>query len=754
MPKQVTKAASLQHPPDFHTMRFRLHPLAAAALAFASLPTFAQQTAAPNPEPAAPATVDVVLPEVIVVDRQASRDFIPETATVGRLPLAISEVPQVVTVINRAVLDAQNATTLNDALRNVPGITLGSGEGGNIGDNLVLRGFTARTDIYLDGARDRGQYSRDTFSLDSVEVLKGPASLFFGRGSTGGVINQVSKTPLKTDRSQITASIGTDDYYRTTGDFNRVLSDTASFRLAVFAQDVGSTRDVVEKQDFGFAPSLAVALNKSTDLTLTGLIQRNRDIPDYGLPFINGAPAEVPHSRFYGNTDDQFDQDANVGKVKIEHRFNSWLSLQNQTQISENTLKASPTPYRVCTAAFNNPAGSCPVAAPGAPYDQVTVQSDRRDRELKDTSVFNQLDVIAKLKTAGFAHTLVGGIEVGRDTTANQSYTASRRQLDNLGNFEPNATPANITRTPAATRTEGTARTQAVYLNDTVTLSPQWKVVGGLRRDRFDADAKTITNATGATTGFARTDYGTSVRGGVIFDPIPAVSTYVSYGTSFNPSAEAVTISAAQSSVAPEKTKSYEAGAKWESLGGNLLLTSAVFLIDKDEARTTDPLGTVSLDGNTQVQGFEIGAVGRITRAWQIIGGYTFLDSELKETKDGSGTGAARISFKGNQLANTPENAASLFSTYRLNGGIELGGGAYYIDERFVSTANTTKVDGYVRVDALAAWRQPRYEVQLNLQNVLDEDYFEGIIGSEGGRATPGIGRTAILTGTYRWGKT
>ncbi|MES2684999.1 MAG: TonB-dependent siderophore receptor [Pseudomonadota bacterium] len=734
-------------------MRFRLHPLAAAALAFATLPSFAQQTAAAGPEVAALTTTDVLLNEVKVVDRQAGRDFIPETTTVGRLPLVISEVPQVVTVINRAVLDAQVATTLGDALRNVPGITLGSGEGGNIGDNLVLRGFTARTDIYLDGARDRGQYSRDTFSLESVEVLKGPASLFFGRGSTGGVINQVSKTPLKQDRSQVTASLGTDAYYRSTADFNRVLSDTASFRVAMFVQDVGSTRDVVEKEDFGFAPSLAVALNKNTDLTLTGLVQRNRDIPDYGLPFINGAPAKVPHSRFYGNTDDQFDQDANVGKVKVEHRFNDWLSLQNQTQISENTLKASPTPYRVCTNAFNNPAGSCPVAPAGAPYDQVTVQSDRRDRELRDTSVFNQLDVIAKLNTAGIAHTLVGGIEVGRDSTANQSFTASRRQLDNLGNFEPNATPSDITRTQAATRTEGTARTQAVYLNDTVTLTPQWKVVGGVRRDRFDADARTITNATSAATGFARTDYGTSLRGGVIFEPIPTVNTYVSYGTSFNPSAEAVTISAAQSSVAPEKTQSYEAGAKWEALGGNLLLTSAVFLIDKTNARTTDGLGVVTLDGNTQVQGFEFGAVGRITRHWQVIGGYTRLDSELKKTNDGSGTGAARISFQGNQLANTPENAASLFSTYRFGGGIEVGGGAYYIDERFVNTANITKVDSYVRVDALAAYRQPRYELQINLQNVLDEEYFEGIIGSEGGRATPGIGRTAILTGTYRWGK-
>ena len=745
-------------------MRFRLHPFAAAALAFAPLPALAQPAdtfvSAADPASAEVAVADsAVMLEKVEVKEEVGpgKDFAPVTATVGKIPLTVRETPQVVTVINRAVLDAQNATTLQDALRNVPGITLAAGEGGAIGDNVNLRGFTARTDIYLDGSRDRGQYKRDTFALDSVEVLKGPSSLYFGRGSTGGVINQVSKTPLRRDLNQVSASVGTDEYYRTTADFNRVLSENAAVRVALFAQDVGSTRDVVKQEDFGLAPSLAVALNKDTDLTLIGLVQRNRDIPDYGLPFINGAPAKVPHDRFYGNTDDRFDQDANVGKFKLEHRYNSWLTLQNQTQISETLTRANPTPYRVCTAAFNNagtaPTGPCPVAPANAPYDQVTVQSDRRDRELKDRSAFTQFDAIARLNTAGLKHTLVLGLEVGRDDTFNQAYVASRRQLDNLGNFEPNATPTDIARTRAATYTEGSARTIGVYVNDLVEISPQWKVIAGVRRDRFDADAKTVNNSNGLNaSAFERTDYGTGLRGGVIFEPIPALSTYVSYGTSFNPTAEAVTITAAQAGVAPEKTQSYEAGAKWDLLGGNLMLSAAVFHIDKTDARTTDQLGVVTVDGNTQVEGFELGAVGRITREWQVIAGYSRLESELKETRDGSGTGAARVSFQGNELPNTPHHAASLVTTYRFLRDYEIGGGVNYIDERFVTTSNQTKVDSYLRTDLVAGYHRPRYDVQLNVQNLFDEEYFDSIVASENGRAVPGRGLTFIATGTLRWG--
>ncbi len=733
------------------TRRFHRTPIAAAILsAFAApaMPALAQE------EPSEIAATE--LPEFEVTGHTPEPGYTPDQSHVGgKVPAPVRDIPQTVNIVNRAVLDAQNATTLTDALRNVPGITMTSGEGGQIGDNVNLRGFTARTDVYLDGMRDRGQYKRDTFWLESVEVLKGPSSLFFGRGSTGGVVNQVSKQPGFESKNSLSLSLGTDEYYRTTMDFNQPLSSDAAVRVAAMGQKIGSTRDVVENKDWGVAPALRLKLGKDTDLSVSGLVQRNRDVPDYGIPVLGPAPAPVGHDRFYGDSDDYFDQDANIGRVRIEHRLSPALTLRNQFQGYVTETNARPTPYRVCTPAFDNagsaPTAPCPVAQQGASLDQITVQSDRRDRELDDRSLFDQLDLVARFDTGPISHTMVGGVEAGRDDTQNQAYTWSTRWTQNLGGFVPQPTPDGITRAQAPTHTEGTATTLALYVNDTISLTPDWKLVAGVRRDRFDAQADTITNADGTATQLKRTDYGTGLRGGVIWQPDSEQSYYASYGSSFNPSAEAITISATQALVSPEKTRSYEVGGKWDLLGGDLSLSSALFRVDKTDARTTSETGVVSLDGDTRVQGFEIGAVGRVTRAWSLIGGYTFLDSELVSTNDGTGTGENRVSFRGNELPNTPRHAGSLWSTYRFLQHFEAGGGAYYVGERYMTTANVSSVDSYWRADALLAWHQPVFDVQLNVQNVLDEDYYDAVVQSEGGRSVPGRGRTVVGTFTYRF---
>lgn len=725
-------------------------PIALAVLMLGCGAAYGAEPAAPAEPTEVAAAASVELDEVQVHGTRAG-DFKPGTSSVGaKTDTALRDIPQSVTVINRAVLDAQNATNLTDALRNVPGITLSAGEGGQIGDNVNLRGFTARTDIFLDGARDRAQYRRDTFELDSIEVLKGPSSLFFGRGSTGGVINQVTKLPsLKAARS-VTGSIGTDDWYRTTIDLNQPLSDHAAVRLNAFAQDIGSTRDVVDARDFGLAPSLRFGIGEASEFTISALVQRNADIPDYGLPFAFGRVADVSRNRFYGDTDDYFDQDANVVRARWDQRFNGNLALRNQVIVQDTHVEARPTPYRVCTAAFNTAATPCPVSPPGTPLDQVTVQSDRRDRLVDDYSLYDQLDLLASFDTGPFRHSLVFGGEVGQDRTRARNFATSPRQTDSLGNFTPGPTADGTTRT-ATTDTRGVGDTLAIYVNDAVTLTPTFKAVAGIRYDRYQAHSNALTVATGARTVFERTDTATSVRGGLIWQPVDWISSYVSYGTSFNPSAEAVTISAAQALVGPERNRSYELGTKLDLLNNTLSLSAAAFLIDRTDARTTDPVtNTVRLDGRTQVRGFEVSAVGRVTPALQIIGGYTFLDSELVDTLDGSGTGAARISFEGNRLPNTPRNAASLFTTYRVGeiygGQVETGGGVYYVGPRYVTTANTTQVDAYTRCDLTVAWLRPTFDLRLNVQNLLDSAYLDAIIASENGRAVPGRGRTVVAT--------
>ena len=323
-------------------------PLAAALLAVFATPfapsTLAADAVAPAPatqQPTpAPASGERTLGEVKVTDDK-SNDYAPGVSTIGaKIPTAIRDIPQSIVVVPRAVMDAQGAASLSDALRYVPGITIGGAEGGTIGNNINLRGFTARTDIYLDGFRDRGQYYRDTFNLDSIEVLKGPSSLLFGRGSTGGVINQVSKLPTLTPIREITGTIGTDDYYRLTGDVNQPLGDTSAFRVTAMGQDVGTTRDVMRNQDIGAQPSLRLGIGTPTQITLSALLTHNHDMPDYGLPPLNGGPPPVKYNNFYGLTSDRTIQDVQVLSAKIEHKFNNDMTLRNQTGYNHYTIDA------------------------------------------------------------------------------------------------------------------------------------------------------------------------------------------------------------------------------------------------------------------------------------------------------------------------------------------------------------------------------------------------------------------------------
>src|SRR4051812_25616149 len=276
--------------------RAPLKRLSAAVIAALAAPAWAAQSA------------EQALPEVKVTAPDDDKSFKPDVTTTRGLPQMLRDVPQSITVINRAVLESQSATSLSDALRNVPGITLGAAEGGTIGNNINLRGFTARTDLYLDGVRDRGQYYRDIFSLDSIEVLKGPSSMLFGRGSTGGAINQVSRLPSLTPHNEVSVTAGTQPSLRTTVDVNKPLSATSAVRVAAMAQDVSSTRDVMKNRDYGLAPSLRTGIGTPTEITLNALFLSNRDMPDYGLPPVNGHPANVSRDNFYGLTDDRTDQ--------------------------------------------------------------------------------------------------------------------------------------------------------------------------------------------------------------------------------------------------------------------------------------------------------------------------------------------------------------------------------------------------------------------------------------------------------------
>jgi catecholate siderophore receptor len=272
-----------------------------------------------------------------------------------------------------------------------------------------------------------------------------------------------------------------------------------------------------------------------------------------------------------------------------------------------------------------------------------------------------------------------------------------------------------------------------------MSLGQHWKVIGGLRWDRFQAQIHNTISLPGYA---SQTNFFTSVRAGVIYQPDDWQSYYVSYGTSFDPSLEALTVTNLTQNLAPETTKSYEVGSKWDLLGGNLSVTSAFFHEEMNNARTQVSPTEYELDGDIRVEGFQAGVTGHITDKWQIFGGYTYMDAIVLKALDGT---------QGHVPANTPRNTLALWSTYAITPHWEIGGGPTYMSPRYASNTNYVQVPGYTRWDATAAYHAKKYDVRLNLLDLTNKMYYDALIQSDGGRSVPGIGRTLLATLDYRF---
>jgi catecholate siderophore receptor len=724
-------------------------PIASALLAIFSAPAaWAQDSVS---------VAAAALPDV-TVRADGGRDRFTASVSSNSIVGELRDTPQSVIVINKALLQSQGASSLADAVRNVPGITLGGAEGGQIGNNINLNGFSARTDLYLDGFRDRGQYYRDTFALDSVEVLMGPSSMLFGRGSTGGAINQVTKKPSLTQASEFGASVTTSGLVRTTLDHNQPLSDTAALRVSAMAQDgKPTTRDEMKNRDLGIAPSLTLGIDTPTEITLSALLQHNRDMPDYGVSPLNGKPVRVDRNNFYGFTDDRLVQDVVALSARIQRRLSPTVTLRSQLQYNDVRVNAVETASQsLGTISANGFAALVPVAVSALPLDQLGVRLQSHDRIIHDKSLFNQTELNARFDAGSTKHNLIVGTEFGHDSYLNQGYyrNGSCRgvALNPVGGTsgyvacEALVDPAYAV-SPAVARDVGNlassaANTVAAYANDTMDLGQQFKLVGGLRYDQYQAH---VANSIQTATVPARTDqtvHYTSVRLGGLWQPTDAQSYYLSYSTSFNPSLEQLTVTTgATQPLPPEQNRAHELGGKWDLAGGKVALNAAVFQITKYNARDQAADGTYTAAGTIRVKGARLGASGQLARGWKLFAGYAYLDGRIV---DGIAVGTT-----GKVPLNTPRQSATLWSTYELTKRWEVGGGANYLSSRFLNNTNLVHVDSYARFDATVAFHQPRYDIRLNLFNLANKYYYENLIASDGGRAVPGTGRSAMLSFVY-----
>jgi catecholate siderophore receptor len=654
-----------------------------------------------------------------------------------KLPQRLLDTPQSVTLVTQDLLREQGVTRLEDALKNVPGITLNAGEGAARGDTVNLRGFSAFNDFFLDGVRDAAVYTRDSFNLEAVEVVKGPSATLFGRGSTGGAINQVSKAPTLAPLATVTGEAGTNDDYRGTIDVDQPIGPSAAFRLNAMGEssDVAG-RDDVKNSRWGVAPSLSLGIGQATSATFSYLHQQEDDVPDTGIPFVNGKVAPVPRGAFYGLASDRTTGDDDIVTARVRHDFNPNLSIADTFRYATYDFD-----YQ-----FDAPNFGSHVPTASTPLSAILVGRDSPSSRGVQTNLTNQLDLTARFTTGFVTHTVVTGIELARQTNDIDRYVnpfdANNTWVPETPLLDPNPNEAHPIE-PVSSIQDTVAYSESAYATDTIGITRYVDVIAGLRFDRFAASYNQFNAASGARLHLDHTDRLGSPRLALVVKPTPQQSYYLSYGTSFDPSAEALSLTTKTADLGPVKAKTYEAGAKTLWLDGKLTLNGAVFQTEVDNAQTNDPDNpTITvLNGDQRVDGFELGASGHLTQQLKLTAGYTYLDGETIA----SGTPA----YVGKFIPNAARNAVNLWAEYRFNPAWEIGGGGNYLDKRFADSGNTATVPSYVVWNAMASYRvNPNLVLQLNANNLFDKLYYDGIYYTSPGEnhVVPGPGRTVKLT--------
>ncbi|MGR2680841.1 TonB-dependent receptor [Chromobacterium haemolyticum] len=668
-----------------------------------------------------------------------------ESSAIGKLNQKLKDIPQSVTVVSKQLLEDQAVSNLKDALRNVPGITFAAGEGGRTGDQVVIRGFSAFTDTYLDGMRDIGQYNRDTFNLEKVEVLKGASSMLFGRGSTGGVVNQASKTPFAGSLVAGEIGVGSNRFTRSTFDINQAFSDTAAMRVNLMATDDGSDRGPAKNRRFGIAPSLAFGLGEPTTLVLSYFHQKEDNVPDYGIPFNANTrqPIDVPRDRFYGLNSDFEKTQTDILTAKLTHRFSDDLVLSNQLRFNRFWRDVSPTAPRIPGISPSNPV-----------LDSSRINRSKPMRDGTDWSWNNQTDLISKFETGRVRHTLLTGVELSKEKSDTSRYALLNTPPSTTVGAPDPGVPVDLSRYRSS-NTQFDASNIGLYAMDTLELTPQWKAVVGARFDRFSGDYKiragnrdgSVNQDPSRSYDVSRTDNVWSWRSGLIWQPSTAQSYYLSYGTSFNPSGEAYALDKATAKVDPEKNRNIELGAKWDLFDGDASLRAALFRIEKTNERNTDANdpNTVLLSGKRHTDGVEVEGAGRLTERWDVFAGLTLMKSRIDKAAPPA-LGAAGT--EGNMPRYTPKITANLWTTYKFTEEVIGGFGLTHVGKRYAHEANTNYLPAYTVANAMLAYETRKYKVQLNVNNLANKTYFDGGYPAH---ATLGTPREAQLTVSFKY---
>ncbi len=661
----------------------------------------------------------------IIVTGKAAGYKADNSITATKTDTPLLDVPQSISVVTRERLDDQAQRSMADVLRYVPGTTVGQGEGNR--DQITLRGQNTTADFFLDGVRDDVQYYRSLYNIERVEILKGPFALIFGRGGSGGIINRVQKTPTVEALSVGgTTSVNTFGAWDVAADINAPISGNAAFRLNANYESMDNHRDFFGGERYAINPYFALDLGQ-WKLGLSYEYVNDDRVTDRGVPSIATVAGEpnLPitgySSTFFGTPGvNRSGLEAHIVKARLDG------------ELAENLNWSTTILYGDYDKYYTN------VFANGAATAQTgTVALSSYIDPTKRQNFIAQTNLVWDVNLGPIGNKVLLGLEYGDQHSTNQRRNGALSSGTlNLANI----VYPTVTFGALARDTVSDAKFFSAYAQDQISFGDHVDVVVGLRYDRFAIKG---TDLIGTPRPFARTDEKVSPRIGLILKPLENISIYGSYSQSFLPRSgdQFLTMTATQANLAPEKFTNYELGAKWD-IRPDLNVTLALFRLDRTNATTPDPnnVTTTINIGETRTKGVELALTGRVTPKWQISGGYTYQDAQLK------GNGFVR-------LAQVPEHQFALWNRYDFNRRVGAGLGVVRQSSQYAAirtASNTTRLPGFTRVDAALFFKaSEQVEFQVNIENLLDETYFSDAHNNN--NITPGAPINARFTARVKF---
>ncbi|HDX9009828.1 TonB-dependent receptor [Aeromonas dhakensis] len=641
-----------------------------------------------------------------------------EVATATRTNTPAKLVPQAIDSVKASELTAFGQPTLSEALTGIPGV---NASGDTRFDGVNIRGFSASNDFYLDGFRDDMQYTRDLGNTERVEVLKGPAAVLYGRGSTGGIVNRVSKKPQKGLESSVSAQVGSFDSRRLAADLNGEAGEQVQVRLNLAQEDKDSFRNGVTSKRTLLAPSVNWEINDKLNWLLQYERNEHDRTPDRGIPGVNGRPADVPKEYVYSDTRRDFIDDvAQSTRSRLSWDINDQWQLRQQLG------------YTSLDSQFDN------TYVTSVKGDKVT--RARWQQDLKANSLISNTEVEGQLQTSPVEHRLLVGFEQNwQERTPKLYQNTTAIPAGNL--YDPGSLPTYDGAMKLSSDANHKVRGYGLYVQDQLSLG-DWHLLAGLRRDDFTVTSRRNDLNKEETVSVTSL----SPRLGLVWNPIEEHAFYASYSKTFTPvGGELIGITPGDknNNLDPQHTRLYEGGVKSDWLDGRLATTLSLYRLEMYNKRSKDPLDPtkVILTGLQRTEGIELSARAQLTDELYLRGGIAIQDAEQVK---------ADADLQGKRPMNVSRQNGELFAGYQSGKQGWFGEtGVTAVGDRFADNANTTTLPGYARFDARAGYRWQQWEAQLSVENLTDHDYF--VSATSASQIMPGTPRQLHLSAAYRF---